>query len=152
MVQRRKVVVYEAKTKPTTLSVAAFLAAIEDDERRGDCKTLNAMMKRVTGCSGKMWGAGIVGFDTYHYKYASGHEGDSCVVGFSSRKDAISVYLLAGYETVETRKLLAQLGKHKIGKACLYIKRLSDIELPVLEQLVVRSVASIKRQYPQRTK
>jgi len=142
--------VSEAKTKPTTVSVTAILAAIEDAERRKDCKTLNAMMKRATGCPGKMWGASIVGFDTYHYKYASGHEGDSCVVGFSSRKSDISIYLLAGYETGETKKLLAKLGKHKIGKACLYIKRLSDVDLAVLEQLVVRSVAYIKRQYPQR--
>jgi hypothetical protein len=141
---------YEAKTKPTDLSVAAYLEAIEDASRRRDCMELAALMRRVTGCEPKMWGSSIVGFDSYHYRYASGHEGDSCVVGFSSRKGDISVYLLAGYEGAEA--LLAQLGKHKIGKACLYIKRLADVQLPILDQLVVRSVAEIKRRYPQATK
>ena len=107
------------------------------------------LMKRVTGCPPKMWGTGIVGFDRYHYTYASGHEGDSCVVGFSSRKGDISVYLVAGYDGAEARELLAQLGKHKIGKACLYVKRLSDIQLPVLERLVMISVAETRRRYPQ---
>jgi hypothetical protein len=138
---------YEAKTKPTDLSVTAYLDAIEDESRRKDCKELTALMTRVTGCEPKMWGTSIVGFDRYHYKYASGHEGDSCVIGFSSRKGDISVYLLAGDEGAES--LRSQLGKHKMGKACLYIKRLSDIQLPVLEQLMVRSVAETKQRYPQ---
>ena len=141
---------YEAKTKPTDLSVAEYLEAIEDESRRQDCKELAALMRRVTGCEPKMWGSSIVGFDSYHYKYASGHEGDSCVVGFSSRKGDISVYLMCGYEGAE--ELLAQHGKHKIGKACLYIKRLSDVQLPILEQLVARSVTETKRRYPQAKK
>ena len=140
---------YEAKTKPTDLSVAAYLAAIEDEERREDCEELVALMTKVTGCPPTMWGASIVGFDTYHYTYASGHEGDACVVGFSSRKGDISVYLMMGYESDEAKELLARLGKHKIGKACLYLKRLSDIHLPALEQMVARSVAEVKRRYPQ---
>lgn len=140
----------EAKTKPTGASVTAYLNAIDDPERRKDCKTLATLMKKATGCSPKMWGPSIVGFDAYHYVYASGHEGDSCVVGFSSRKDALSVYLLAGYEEATTKALLAKLGKHKIGKACLYLKRLADVQLPILEQLIVRSVAETRRRYPQR--
>lgn len=139
---------YEAKTRPTEAGVSSYLDAIEGDERRQDCRTLTALMERVTGCAPRMWGASIVGFDTYHYKYASGHEGDSCVAGFSSRKGDISVYLLAGYEDAETKELLAQLGKHKTGKACLYIKRLADVQLPVLERLVTRSVAETRRRYP----
>jgi hypothetical protein len=95
-----------------------------------------------------MWGTSIVGFGQYHYKYASGHEGDSCLIGYSSRKGDISVYLLAGYETDETRALLAQLGRHKIGKACLYIRRLSDVQVPVLEQLMARSIAETRARYP----
>lgn len=138
---------YEAKTKPTEVSVASYLAGIDDEPRRKDCEEIAALMKRVTGCAAKMWGPSIVGFDSYHYTYDSGHEGDSCVVGFSSRKGDISVYLLGGYDAAETKELLSQLGKHKIGKACLYIKRLSDIQLPVLEQLVARSVAETKRRY-----
>jgi len=140
--------VYQAKTKPTKLSVASYIAAIADDTRRADCKKLAAMMKRLTGCAPKMWGTSIVGFDSYHYKYDSGHEGDSCVVGFSSRKGDLSIYLMGGYESAEAKALLAQLGKHKIGKACLYVKRLADIQLPVLEKLVTRSVAFVKQRYP----
>ena len=138
---------YEAKTKPTEVSVTSYFAAIDDDSRRQDCKELAALMRRVTGCAPKMWGSSIVGFDSYYYKYESGHEGESCVVGFSSRKGDISVYLLPGYEAPETKTLLAQLGKHKTGKACLYIKRLSDVQLPVLEQLVAQSVAETKRRH-----
>ena len=86
----------QAKTRPTTQSVASYLDAIEDEARRSDCKQLVALMKRVTGCAPKMWGTGIVGFDQYHYRYASGREGDSCVIGFSSRKGPISIYMAAG--------------------------------------------------------
>ncbi|WP_309672273.1 DUF1801 domain-containing protein [Gemmatimonas sp.] len=139
---------YEAKTKPTTVSVDSYLAAIADDTRREDCRALTALMQRLSGHEPTMWGTSIVGFGKYHYKYASGHEGDSCLVGYSSRKGDISVYLLAGYDTDETRALLAQLGRHKIGKACLYIRRLSDVQLPVLEQLIARSIAETKARYP----
>ena len=136
----------EAKTRPTTASVKAYLDAIEDDERRKDCKTLVTMMKRVTGCAPKMWGTGIVGFGTYHYKYASGHEGDSCLVGFASRASAISVYLYPGEQGAAA--LFEALGPHKFGKACLYLKRLADVQLPVLERLVTLSVAATKRRHP----
>jgi hypothetical protein len=135
---------YEAKTKPTQASFKCYLAEIEDNERRKDCKDLAALMKRATGCLPKMWGSSIVGFDSYHYKYDSGHEGDCCVAGFSSRKGEISVYLVSGYQAKAT-ELLSQLGKYKSGKACLYIKRLSDVRLPILERLVAQAVAEAKR-------
>ncbi len=139
---------HDAKTKPTRVTVAAHITAIEDDTRRKDCRALVALMKRITGCAPKMWGPSIIGFDQYHYRYASGHEGDSCVVGFASGKAQLSIYLLAGYESTQTRALLQQLGKHKTGKACLYVKRLSDIQMPILESLVAQSVAETRRRYP----
>lgn len=138
---------YEAKTKATDQNVAAYLDAIEDPTRRADCLALVALMQRVTGCEPVLWGTAIVGFDRYHYRYASGHEGDSAVVAFSSRKGDISVYL-SGYERPEVQALLAQLGRHKIGKSCLYLRRLADVEMPVLEALVADSVAEVKRLYP----
>ena len=137
-----------AKTKPTGVSATTYIAAIQDDVRRAECKSLAVMMKRVTTCSPKMWGPSIVGFDSYHYQYASGHEGDACVVGFSSGKAHISIYLVSGYESAQTQELLSRLGKHKIGKACLYIKRLADVDVAVLEALVAQSVATIKKKYP----
>jgi Domain of unknown function (DU1801) len=140
----------EAKTQPTTQSVASYLDAIDDESRREDCKALAAMMKRVTGCAPTLWGTSIVGFDRYHYQYASGHEGDSCIVGFSSRKGPISVYMAAGCDGAQD--LLAQLGKHKMGKACLYVNRLSDVKLAVLEKLLVRAVAETKKRYPSAAK
>jgi hypothetical protein len=146
----REDAVYEAKTKPTAASVADFFGAIADPERRRDCRELSALMKRVTGCRPRMWGTSIVGFDAYHYRYASGHEGDSCVVGFSPRKGDISVYLVPGYETAPVQALLAKLGKHRTGKGCLYVKRLADVDLSVLEKLVALSVAEVKRRYPPR--
>ena len=140
---------YEAKTKPTALSVARYFADIADDARRQDCEALVAMMQRVTGCPPVMWGTSIVGFDRYHYRYASGHEGDACVVGFSSRKGDISVYLMAGDDDGERSALLARLGRHKMGKACLYLRRLADVDQAVLEALVTRSVAETRARYPQ---
>jgi hypothetical protein len=137
----------ETKTKPTGVSVKAFLDAIEDEARKKDARALAALMKKVTGCEAKMWGASIVGFGSYHYEYASGHSGDSCVVGFSPRKAETSIYLMNVGEGGE--KLFATLGKHRRGKACLYVKRLSDVSLPVLEQLVARSFAETRRLYPE---
>ena len=137
---------YQAKTQPTTLSAAAYLDAIEDEARRKDCKALAALMKRVTGCAPKMWGTAIVGFDQYHYRYASGHEGDACVIGFSSRKGPISIYMAAGCDV--DQGLLAQLGKHKMGKGCLYVHRLADVDVAVLEKLRARSAQRTKKRYP----
>ncbi|HJQ98252.1 MAG TPA: DUF1801 domain-containing protein [Candidatus Polarisedimenticolaceae bacterium] len=143
---------YEAKTKPTKVSVASYLDAIEDPERRKDCKAIAAMMKRVTGSTGKMWGTAIVGFGSYHYKYASGHEGDSCLVGFANRKGDITLYLLGVLLDPKAKGLLKDLGKHKTGKGCLYVKRLADVKMPVLEELVARSVADTKKRYAQAAK
>ena len=133
------------KTTPTDAGVSAFLAAIEDDQRREDCRTLLALMGRITGKPAVMWGPSIVGFDTYHYRYESGREGDWAVTGFSPRKGDISVYLTAA--SPEQDDLLARLGRHKMGKACLYIRSLSEIDLGVLEQLIAASVAEVKRRY-----
>lgn len=137
---------YEAKTKPTQVSVSTYLSGIEDEARRKDCKTLAALMKRVTGFTPKMWGASIVGFGSYHYKYESGHEGDSCLAGFSSRKTDISIYVVSGFEGRDD--LLAKLGKYKTAKVCLYVKRLADIDAAILEKLVKDSVAEMKKRYP----
>jgi hypothetical protein len=139
-------VMAEAKTKPTKVSVRSYLDGIANEPRRRDCETVAAMMKTVTKCEPRMWGPSIVGFDTYHYKYESGREGDMCVVGFSSRKTDLVVYLVSGFEGAED--LLQNLGSHKLGKSCLYIRRLSDVNLPVLERLVARSVEETKRRYP----
>lgn len=137
----------ELKTKPTGVSVKAYLDAIEDETRRKDCRAIAALMKRVTGCAPKMWGPSIVGFGSYHYEYASGHSGDMCLAGFSSRKPEIVIYLMPDLEGAG--KLFAALGKHRRGKACLYIRRLADVELPVLERLVALSFAGVRRRYPE---
>jgi hypothetical protein len=135
----------DAKTKPTAASVEAYIAAIESEERRADCRELVRLMSKVTKEPATMWGTSIVGFDSYHYTYASGHSGDSCVAGFSSRKGDISVYLTAGFPGHED--LLAKLGRHKMGKACLSIRRLSDVDMEILEKLVAGSVAETRRRY-----
>ena len=136
----------EPKTKATRASVDNYLDAIGDELRREDCRTLVKLMRRVTKEPPVMWGASIVGFGSYHYRYASGHEGDSCLAGFSSRKGDISIYVTAGFEGQEP--FLANLGKHKAGKVCLYVKRLADVDLELLESLVEGSVAEMRRRYP----
>lgn len=137
----------EAKTKPTGASVKAFLDAIEDEARKKDARALAALMKKVTGCTPKLWGPSIIGYGSYHYEYESGRSGDSCIVGFSPRKGEFSIYLLNVGEAGE--KLFSELGRHRRGKACLYVKRLSDVSLPVLEQLVARAWAETRRLYPE---
>ena len=132
----------ELKTKPTKVSVNAFIKAIPQPERRQDCLTLLRMMKAATRAEPAMWGPSIVGFGKYHYKYASGHEGDMCLTGFSPRVQALTVYITPGFDRYEA--LLGKLGKHKTGKACLYIKRVADVDLAVLKQLVTASVRHVK--------
>src|ERR1043165_7091997 len=117
----------EQKTKPTDESVEDFLNRISDAERREDCFAVAKMMEEITGEKPKMWGPSIVGFGTYHYKYASGHEGDWPVAAFSPRKNDLTLYIMMGLE--RDPELMAKLGKHKTGKACLYIKRLADVHL-----------------------
>ena len=131
------------KTTQNEASVAAYLAAIEDEGRRRDCEALSALMSRLTQAPPVMWGTGIVGFDRYHYRYDSGREGDAPVIGFSARKGDISVYLSASAPDQEA--LLARLGRHKMGKACLSLRTLADVDRDVLEQLVAGSVAEVKR-------
>ncbi len=136
----------QAKTRPTDASVARYIAAVPDEQQRVDAQAIAALMKRVTKHEPRMWGAGIVGFGSYHYEYASGHEGDAPLVAFSARKSAFSLYGIAGAAGQES--LLARLGKHKTGKGCLYIRRVADVDLTVLEQLVARSFADKKRRCP----
>ena len=131
------------KTQPTVQSVAACLDAIADAPRRADCQQLADLMQRLTGCAPVMWGAGLIGFDRYHYRYDSGREGDFFVIGFSPRKNDISVYLPCS-GSAQTA-LLAKLGKHKMGKGCLYMRKLSDIDSDIFEQLVTDAVAEVKR-------
>ncbi|MFO1280899.1 MAG: DUF1801 domain-containing protein [Burkholderiales bacterium] len=136
----------DAKTKPTWASVREHLATIADPARRADCEALVAMMSRVTGAKPVMWGPTIVGFGSYHYRYDSGREGDACLTGFADRKSEIAIYIVAGFEDSEA--LIAKLGKCKTTKSCLYVKRLADIDPGVLEALVSRSVAEMRRRYP----
>jgi Domain of unknown function (DU1801) len=131
------------KTQRTPADVGAYLDAITDPERRRDCEALVALMSRVTGEPPAMWGAGIVGFGQYHYRYDSGREGDMCVTGFASRKGDISIYLVA--EGTEQAALLQRLGRHKMGKACLYVRRMSEVDAGVLEQMVRQSVDEVRR-------
>ncbi len=131
----------ELKTKENKASVTGFLRGIQDPQRREDCRTVLELMKEVTGSQPKMWGNSIVGFGSYHYKYASGREGDWFVTGFSPRKANLTLYIMAGFSRY--KELLAKLGKHKTGKSCLYIKRLADVDLAILRQLVEDSVAHV---------
>lgn len=128
----------ELKTKLTDASVDDFLNKIEDENKREDCKKISAMMEKATGAKPKMWGASIVGFGTYKYKYASGREGEWMETGFSPRKANLTLYLTSG-EPMEA-DLLEKLGKHKTGMGCLNIKRLSDVDEKVLEKLIKKSV------------
>lgn len=136
----------ELKTKQTEASVEEYLDTIEDPRRRADCAAISALIKKVMKCEPKMWGPSIVGFGSYHYRYKTGHEGDACLVGFSFRKPEIVVYIADAFESRE--RLLQELGKHRTGKVCVYIKRLSDIDVAVLEKLVKASVAEMRKRYP----
>jgi hypothetical protein len=135
----------ENKTKPTKVSVPAFIDAIADETKRADAKTLVKLMQSVTGEKAKMWGPSIIGFGSYHYTYESGREGDMPLAGFSPRKAATVVYGVMGFSESET--LLAKLGKHTTGGGCLYIKKLADVDQKVLEALVTKSVADKRTRY-----
>ena len=128
------------KTKPTKLSVAEFIDAIADETKRADAKVLVKLMQSATGEKATMWGPSIIGFGSYHYTYESGREGDMPLAGFSPRKAATVLYGMTGF--TESEALLAKLGKHTVGKGCLYIKKLTDVDEKVLEKLVVKSVAA----------
>ena len=133
----------ENKTKPTRLSVAAFISAVSDPVRRADAKALVKLLEKVSGEKPQMWGPSIVGFGSYHYKYESGREGDMPIVGFSPRKAAIVLYGVAG-----AKALLPKLGKHTTGKGCLYIKKLADVDQDVLQAMVVKAVAATRARNP----
>ena len=133
----------ELKTKKNDRSVQVFLNAVEDPKQRKDCKRLSKLMREVTGARPSMWGDSIVGFGSYHYKYASGREGDWPVAGFSPRKNSLSLYLTCDLSTVQS--ILKRLGTHKTGVGCLYIKRLSDVNEDVLRELIETTSATVAK-------
>lgn len=135
----------ENKTQPTDVDPGEFVARVEHPTRRADAETLLEMMERVTGCEPKMWGPSIVGFGRYRYRYESGREGEFMLTGFAPRKANLVVYVLPGYDDIADD--LAELGKHKIGKSCLYINKLADVDLDVLERIVSDGVARMRRDY-----
>ncbi len=128
----------ELKTKPTKDNVQGFLKKIPDERRRKDCQVVLELMEELTGAKAEMWGPSIVGFGRYHYKGKSGREGEWMVTGFSPRKADLTLYIMHGFDDVPD--LMKRLGKHKTGKSCLYIKKLEDVDLKVLRQLVAKSV------------
>lgn len=141
---------YEQKTKARTGDVAAFIAQI-DDAKRADSETLMAMMEAVSGEPAVLWGS-MVGFGRYHYRYASGTEGETFLIGFAARRTEFTIYLMGIYfpdSKARAESLLARLGKHRMGKACLYVKRLADIDLGVLAELIELSVTRLKQEYGQ---
>jgi hypothetical protein len=135
----------EQKTKPTKVSVRAFLNRIPQAQRRKDALELLKVMQQITGAPPKMWGPTIVGFGQYHYRYPSGHEGDACLAAFSPRKPDFVLYLAPGL--LAKTGLLKTLGKHKASKGCLYVRRLEDIHMPTLKILIRSSVAHVKKLY-----
>lgn len=135
----------ENKTQPTKQSVTAFVSGIEDKQRRADVKKVAAMMRRATGSRAVMWGASIVGYGQYSYKYASGRDGSFMLVGYSPRKQALTVYIMAGFKPFQP--LMKKLGKYKTGSSCLYIKTLADVDEKVLERLINESVKVMRKKY-----
>ena len=133
------------KTKPTGASVGGYIASRASGQQDADCRKVIALLKRVTRQAPKMWGPSIVGFGRYHYSYESGRTGEAPVAGFAIRGRDIVVYLMA--ESEEQKSLLSKLGKHKMGKSCLYFRQLSDLDTSVLEKLVANSVADVRKRY-----
>ncbi|MFX0054415.1 MAG: DUF1801 domain-containing protein [Candidatus Hermodarchaeota archaeon] len=133
----------EAKTRPTDASVEDFLKDVEHPQRREDGFELLEMMKEITNEEPIMWGPSIIGFGSYHYKYESGREGDMPLTGFSPRKKSLTVYIMSGFE--EYKDLLDKLGKHKIGKSCLYINKLADVDKNVLKKIIKKSLKRFDR-------
>ena len=135
----------KVKTLFTKVNVRSFLSRIPDEGRRKDAFALLKIMQDVTGEKPQMFGPTIVGFGTYHYRYPSGHEGDACLTGFSPRTPNFTLYLMPGLDM--HADLLKKLGQHKAGKGCLYIRRLEDVHVPTLRQLIRKSVAHLRRSY-----
>jgi hypothetical protein len=136
------------KTKATSKSVADFINAIKNDTRRKDSLRLLKLIKKKTTLTPKMWGPSIIGFGSYHYKYDSGREGDSPLVAFSPRADAIALYLSGGFAHRE--ELLQKFGEHKASKGCIYVKNLDDVNLDILEKMIANHIKHIQSQYPNR--
>lgn len=134
------------KTKPTDVAVADFIASVDHPTRQADARALDAMFRRITGFQPRMWGPTIIGYGSYHYKYDSGREGDCNATGFSPRKASLSIYIMPGYH--DYADILRRLGKHKIGKACLYVNKLSDIDMDVLEELVRAGLRDLNAKWP----
>jgi Domain of unknown function (DU1801) len=137
----------ENKTQPTTVSVSDFIEAVTDETQRADAQKIATIMERISGHKPKMWGTSIIGFGEYHYKYESGREGDWCRIGFSPRTGQTVLYIVDGFRGHS--ELMEKLGKHKTGKSCLYIKRLSDVDDAVLEQLCIASLRWMAQEFPE---
>ena len=135
----------ENKTQVTNVDPTKFIAGVEHPTRRTDAETLLEMMSRITGCEPKMWGPSIVGFGRYHYRYDTGREGEYMLTGFSPRKSSLVLYVMPGYE--DKQDVLGRLGKHRIGKSCLYINKLADVDLDVLEEIVALGIDEMKDRY-----
>ena len=138
----------ELKTRPTDRKVSQFIDAVEPDQKRQDCWTIVEMMRTVTGAEPVLWGSSIVGFGTYTYVNTTKNPADWPITGFSPRKANLTLYVMPGFSNYES--LMARLGKHSMGKSCLYIKKLADIDFDVLEEIIRRSVRDMKAAYPTR--
>lgn len=136
----------ENKTKATIVNPAEFIADVPHPTRQADARVLDEMFRRITGFEPKMWGPTIIGYGQYHYVYDSGREGDCNATGFSPRKTNLSIYIMPGYE--DYSEILGRLGKHKIGKACLYVNKLADIDLDVLEELIRKGLDDLNKKWP----
>ena len=134
------------KTRENEVDVSTFLAKVPDVTQRTDADTLIALLKRLSGAPAKMWGPSIVGFGRYHYRYESGREGKMCRIGFSPRKGQTVLYVMGGFP--RHAEIMSRLGKHKTGKGCLYIKRLSDVNMAALEELCAASLSYMADKYP----
>lgn len=135
------------KTKPTEIDPRDFVAAVESDKKRADAETLLAFFERVTGLQPKMWGPSLIGYGRYHYKYESGREGDMLMTGFSPRKANLVMYIMPGYRSDAMQDKLVRLGKHKLGKSCLYINKLADVNMDVLEEIVRDGIDYMRENY-----
>jgi hypothetical protein len=133
----------ELKTTKNDASVPSFLKSIENEKRRKDAEAVSELMERLTGSTPAMWGPSIVGFGNYHYRYASGREGDWFLAGFSPRKQSLTLYIMTGFS--KHADLMKRLGKYKTGKSCLYINKLEDVDLSVLEELIIESINHLQK-------
>lgn len=134
------------KTQPTSQRVDAFISTVEPDAKRADARQLDQLFQSVTGFTPTMWGPSIIGYGSYHYRYDSGREGEFLATGFSPRKARHSIYIMPGYQ--DYSEILSRLGKHKLGKACLYVNKLADIDLAVLEELISTGLTDLQKLWP----